>query len=209
MKQNKKLTDTTNIEDYIGAGGKPDSSVNQRIRDRLVDREVQACASTLIYELTRTPAFADNDELLDLNSRLDWETPAEEAGWLAYDDLTHVQQEAADDDYSDLTSPTFVKIDSDRDDIAETSDALSWQDLCEEQGIEADTREVYEHWIITEWFGEQLKAHDETVVEFMGLTIWGRCTTGQSISMDHVIAAVAARMGILAGQPNSWSSDAD
>lgn len=79
------------------------------------------------------------------------------------------------------------------------------REACDEFGIEPIEHEAYEHWIVTEWFGSKLAEHGEIVGEFMGFTIWGRCTTGQAISMDGVIAEIAESMGILEGQEHEWS----
>lgn len=54
-----------------------------------------------------------------------------------------------------------------------------------------DYDEVYEHWVVTDWLKRKLEARGEIVGEFAGLTIWGRCTTGQAICMDGVIERIA------------------
>ena len=50
--------------------------------------------------------------------------------------------------------------------------------------------EAYEHWIISDWLGRQLKDQGEMVEDIHSLTIWGRCTTGQAIMLDHVICNI-------------------
>jgi hypothetical protein len=48
--------------------------------------------------------------------------------------------------------------------------------------------DIYEYWIISDWLAEQLKQRGEAVeTDCMGLTIWGRTTSGQAIAMDGVI----------------------
>lgn len=48
--------------------------------------------------------------------------------------------------------------------------------------------EAYEHWLVSNWLADKLIEKGEMVSkDIMGLTIWGRCTTGQSISADCVI----------------------
>ena len=64
--------------------------------------------------------------------------------------------------------------------------------------------EALEHWAVTKWFAEQLAEHGETTGELFDLQIWGRTCSGQSISLDCVIAEIAAEMEILDGQRNSW-----
>jgi len=53
-----------------------------------------------------------------------------------------------------------------------------------------DFEEVYEYWIVTEWFYERLKELGEVVTEWENLYIWGRCTTGQEIALDYTIDKV-------------------
>lgn len=60
---------------------------------------------------------------------------------------------------------------------------------CEEEN--EDPMEVLEHWAVTEWLGEELRARGEVVVELWDFTIWGRCTSGQAIAIDGVIEEIA------------------
>lgn len=51
--------------------------------------------------------------------------------------------------------------------------------------LDPDYNEVYEHWIVnSSWAADDLRAYGQIVFEFGGLTIFGRCTTGQSMSLD-------------------------
>ena len=51
--------------------------------------------------------------------------------------------------------------------------------------------EVFEHWIISDWLAKRLEQLGEIVCyDFMGLTIWGRQCSGQSIMLDNVITEV-------------------
>ena len=67
-----------------------------------------------------------------------------------------------------------------------------WKEFCDQQGVDTDDykREAYEHWIVTDWLADKLSARGHVTGGIMGLTIWGRPTTGQSISMDHVIQEI-------------------
>ena len=47
--------------------------------------------------------------------------------------------------------------------------------------------EALEHWLVSDWLGNRLREEGEMVVDFMGLTIWGRTTSGQAIYIDSVI----------------------
>ena len=59
---------------------------------------------------------------------------------------------------------------------------------------EGEYIEVYEYWLISDWLAGKLKERDEIVFEFYGLTIWGRTTTGQAISMDYDIQEIAKKL---------------
>lgn len=51
--------------------------------------------------------------------------------------------------------------------------------------LDPDYNEVYEHYIVNSgWAADDLRAYGQIVFEFGGLTIFGRCATGQSLSLD-------------------------
>lgn len=60
------------------------------------------------------------------------------------------------------------------------------EDISEEE-YEVEAKEIYEYWIVTEWFFNKLKQQNEPVIEWENLYIWGRTTTGQAILLDGVI----------------------
>lgn len=70
------------------------------------------------------------------------------------------------------------------------------QKFCHELDIDADEYEsdVYEHWIVSNWLARKLAERGEVTGDVCGMTIWGRCTTGQAISMDYVIQQIAAEL---------------
>jgi len=69
-----------------------------------------------------------------------------------------------------------------------------WGWVCNKYDIAPEVDEVLEHWIVSDWLAHELKERGETVGEFAGLTIWGRCTTGQSIALDHGIQEIAVEL---------------
>ena len=70
------------------------------------------------------------------------------------------------------------------------------EELCRELQIDTDDfrDEVYEHWIVSGWLARKLKGRGEVTGDLCGLTIWGRCTTGQSICLDRVIQNLAIEL---------------
>lgn len=65
-----------------------------------------------------------------------------------------------------------------------------YKDFCEEHNLDYDYIEVYEHWIVTNWLAGKLAGKGEITGDICGLTVWGRTTTGQAISMDWVIQEI-------------------
>lgn len=53
-------------------------------------------------------------------------------------------------------------------------------------------KEPLEFWIVSNWLADKLEQHGECVdKDLKGLCVWGRCTSGQSISIDSVIIEIA------------------
>ncbi|RWE37434.1 hypothetical protein [Mesorhizobium sp.] len=69
----------------------------------------------------------------------------------------------------------------------------TWQECCEDNGIEPYDRDVFEYWIVSNWLAEKLAAKGEKVdTDFAGMTVWARTTTGQAIAADWVIEQITA-----------------
>lgn len=90
--------------------------------------------------------------------------------------------------HRDKFGATFYRDDAD----GQTWAGGTWEDLCQEFDIEPYDREVYEHWIVSDWFARRLAEKGEKVdTDFAGLTVWARTCTGQSISLDGVVQDIA------------------
>jgi len=51
-------------------------------------------------------------------------------------------------------------------------------------------KEVYEWWTVGEWLAKKLEEQGEPILSNDYGTWWGRCASGQSISIDGVIEAI-------------------
>ena len=54
-----------------------------------------------------------------------------------------------------------------------------------------DMQEVFEHWLCSDWFINQMKNQNEPILETDIGIWWGRTCTGQSIYLDHNIQELA------------------
>lgn len=69
-------------------------------------------------------------------------------------------------------------------------------DLYETEKLDPpEDREAMEHWAVSRWLAEKLKAKGEAVAEtnFAG-HVWARCTTGQMIRMDYIIRKIVREL---------------
>lgn len=61
--------------------------------------------------------------------------------------------------------------------------------------LDPDYTDILEHWVLPErWTANDLEAEGEVVFEFEDMTIWGRTTSGQSISTDYVIRKIVKQL---------------
>jgi hypothetical protein len=167
--------------------------------DRLVAREVHYCVSYLVSTLAngngqlenaarmrenfRTAPGADLSELCQQAEDLarpvdDWEEAAIQAGYSI----------AIGGPY--ICDPNGEYVSDDEGTIDPTADD-AWRLVCEAEDIEPYQRDVYEHWIVSDWLADKLTARGEKVdTDFAGMTVWARTTTGQAIASDSVIEAI-------------------
>jgi hypothetical protein len=185
----------------------------QELCARFVAREVFYCASMLMYSIGKNIEGAaklldeDYDTLFNLFQRRNYENPGttfvgDDAG---FGDLEIIADQFGS--WSDVLYGIFGELKDDAEfdleDAAESNKAVhtalraavvelvdDWSWVCSKFDLDDEYYEVYEHWIVSPWLAAQLEENGEAVGEFAGLTIWGRCTTGQSISMDSVIEEI-------------------
>lgn len=182
----------------------------------MVRREVHYCASYLVSTLAvgahghitnnetypRNPRLSDIAPLMELCDQAaelscpidDWEEAAVQAGWTFEPYPDDSPAKAIEPGY--WSRPAVDIEANDEDDNGEPiKTADNAQAACESDDIEPYQREVYEHWIVSDWLADKLAEHGEKVdKDFAGLTVWARTTTGQGIAMDSVIQEIHADM---------------
>lgn len=144
--------------------------------DDLARREVHYRVSSLVSKLAQgygacVPGepgdLADMiEQAFDLASPVDdWEEAALQAGWSMREDGVLVHPDGCE--------------------------GTTWESVCDHYGIDPYQREVFEHWIVSDWLADKLAEKGEKVdKDFAGMTVWARTTTGQGIASDSVIEAI-------------------
>ena len=163
-----------------------DETLFQRACGLWVERNIGQCVSSLMYDVGRN--LEECSRIFDF----DYD---EAIGWFQREDFEevvsyHISNLDRDEVVEYLTGRSIECRDDE--DIATLREAMfediKSEDLDEyarENGIDTDYDEVYEHWIVNSgWAADDLRAYGQIVFEFGGLTIFGRCATGQSLSLD-------------------------
>lgn len=163
-----------------------DETLFQRACGLWVERNIGPCVSSLMYDVGRN--LEECSRIFDF----DYD---EAIGWFQREDFEevvsyHISNLDRDEVVEYLTGRSIECRDDE--DIATLREAMfediKSEDLDEyarENGIDPDYDEVYEHYIVnSSWAADDLRAYGQIVFEFGGLTIFGRCTTGQSMSLD-------------------------
>ena len=185
---------------------KHDSSKNQDIKSKFVSREVCYCISSLISELSSNEQYLD--DLYPVMRQDDYEGPAT---YFLRAEMTKAQGIDFIESMLDFNfTGNFDKatLNGLRGIIRRHLKAgdFDYEDFCEFFDLEPDINEALEHWIVSDFLAEKLEAKGEMILDdFLGLTIWGRICSGQSILLDGVISEICEDMEILDGQAYSWA----
>lgn len=160
------------------------SSENQEIKRKFVEKNVLACASSLIYQLEQDGHYAD--EIMEFS--LKYEIREDD---LKADLLKDYKEELKEYLEDTFTEETKLE-DLDSEELKELADYLNIIDDYTE------SVEAYEHWIVNNWLAGKLEKLGELITyDFLGLTIWGRACTGQAILLDWVISKICDDLGML------------
>lgn len=178
----------------INYNGDFNSPKNQRIKEDFIRREVKACVTTEVdYILSKSygdssaPYTWDDIENYYIDNSEEIEELSEQLEELE-EQLEELQENKKD-------SSIIEKLKKQIKELEERKAEL------EEEESPAD---IYEWWIVSGWLGDKLKEKGEYIIERWGAAIWGRCTTGQAISLDGVISRICSDLEILEGQAHEW-----
>ena len=187
-----KLTQTTETSNPRNWN----STKNQQIKERFVQREVLVCASYMMDELFKAgsynPTGADLPQYEDITNY--W-TYSEYYGNFA--DFEGGTYEDLQTEISRLEN--LIENEQDEDKITDIQ-----AEIDELNDLESEPAEIYEWWIVTGWLAGKLEQQGQCVLEYGNLHFWGRQTTGQAILLDGVISRICEGLQILEGQPNEW-----
>jgi len=180
-----------------------DSSKNQDIKRRFIEREVLNNVSCLITELSSNDEYMD--ELMEICSQEDYKTPVE---YYIENNMTIVEcMEWLT--FQEGSMPSTGNAKNQLIDLLDNEDGYFWkggyQEFACEFNIDPEQNEALEHWNVSDYLARKLEEKGEMINrDFYGLTVWGRTCSGQAILLDGVISSICEDMEILEGQKNEW-----
>ena len=181
-----------------------DETLFQRACGLWVERNIGQCVSSLMYDVGRNLEECsrifdfDYDEAMGWFQREDYEAVVD--SFIDDADL-HDLETIADmvGDWSDVLGEACVGY-TEEGDLVPTQEQFEeirtkvkalitndseYKEIGRHFNLDPDYCEVYEHYVVnSSWAADDLRAYGQIVFEFGGLTIFGRCTTGQSMSLD-------------------------
>lgn len=189
-----------------------DETLFQRACGLWVERNIGQCVSSLMYNVGRNLEECsrifdfDYDEALGWFQREDYsEVVSDFIDDADLDDLETIADMVGDWEGSvysvlGMSPEEYAAEETSEEDQTEDLKALrtkvkalitndsEYAEIGRHFNLDPDYDEVYEHWIVTSsWAAEDLRAYGQIVFEFGGMTIFGRCTTGQSLLLDGFV----------------------
>ncbi|MFT6442504.1 MAG: hypothetical protein ACJASM_002050 [Salibacteraceae bacterium] len=188
-----------NLQEVLKEGN---STINQGIQDRFIDIHVNSNVNQMVeYVLSKSyedeAAPFDQDDIENMFSLPEYNgTHARFEGGSDEDRNEEVERlESLLNDEESTENHIEGNDDQTEEKIQEEIDELN--------DLESAPQDVFEWWQVSDFLCGKLKDLGHPVIE--NQKIWGRCTTGQAISLDYSITNICANMGILDGQESSWA----
>jgi hypothetical protein len=167
--------------------------------------DLQSLCQRPDYETAARDFIFNDADVVDLESVAD-----EEGCWedIVAEVAPEVVEDTEEDEDSSTTFYTYAGTDErfkDEDEAKESAIesvmpaireavwkiTIDYESVCTNHGLDYEYTDVYEHWVVSDWLSRRLAEKGEVIGEVCGLTIWGRCTSGQAISIDGVITEIA------------------
>ena len=105
--------------------------------------------------------------------------------------ITHLQGQEVEGFYYDDIENLYMSDEEILNYMGSYDEDLSDQEIIEVRDNGEDFKEIFEWYLVSDWFLLRLREINEPIIDNDYGEYWGRCCTGQSIYLDHNIQELA------------------
>ena len=105
--------------------------------------------------------------------------------------ITHLQGQEVEGFYYDDIENLYMSDEEILNYMGSYDEDMSDQEIIEVRDNGEDFKEVFEWYLVSDWFLDRLREINEPIIDNDYGEYWGRCCTGQSIYLDHNIQELA------------------
>ena len=105
--------------------------------------------------------------------------------------ITHLQGQEVEGFYYDDIENLYMSDEEILNYMGSYDEDMSDQEIIEVRDHGEDFKEVFEWYLVSDWFLDRLREINEPIIDNDYGEYWGRCCTGQSIYLDHNIQELA------------------
>lgn len=179
---------------------KVNSSQNQKIKGKLVGRDVYALATHIVeYILNVSQQTSEPEPPFTIDDIENMYCFPEYFG-------NYAKFEGGTEEDRQEEVERLEELQKDYEDNDQVWGKIQ-EDIEELENLEDEPQEIFEWWIVSKWLGNRLEQMGEPIINDGLHMYWGRTGTGQAILLDSVISQIAYDLEILEGQANEWKLD--
>ena len=105
--------------------------------------------------------------------------------------ITHLQGQEVEGFYYDDIENLYMSDEEILNYMGSYDEDMSDQEIIEVRDNGEDFKEVFEWYLVSDWFLDRLREINEPIIDNDYGEYWGRCGTGQAIYLDHNIQELA------------------
>lgn len=184
-----------------------DSTINQRIKEKFVEREVYCLVNTMV-EYILSKSWEDRNAPFcydDVKNFYMPKCPECESSY-GFEEFAYAYKCMSCNTISIETSDSCPNCEDGMQEFEELTDVYKCQDcghIVEDiDRLDREPQEIFQWFMVSDYLCGKLEEKGECVLS--DESIWGRGCCGQAILLDHVISEICYDMEILEGQKYEW-----
>ena len=191
------------IKVNVGYDENNNTMTENKTWEQLTDSNKQDIASQWIKDHVHCNVNQVMELLSCCNTNADYEDYLSIAEYKNYEDVVsyHIEQELSNLELIELANEHDLEFEEDmnNDDLAfiilsDFEENDFYQQYAESNDLEPEYQEAYEFWSVSDHFVAMLSDSEQCSKDILGLSVWARYCTGQSICLDVAIQKAAFKV---------------